>query len=239
MRERAVRETERRLAGDVLAEALCGRLDERGAPGQPAAVRRSAPRPRCSSSSSRTRFAPPTTSRRRSPMSGITGAGRLDHGGAQARCSARSIDAGDGDPVEVARGARAALARDRGRGAGGGEPGLGGELAPPLLPRGPLRARGDLARQRQRPRGRLPPRPRRLHAAARAPGRRGAAPLLREPAGADRGHRGRVRRRAPALARGLHRAATASGSARRASSTATATRCATGSARSRSSPAAT
>ena len=49
------------------------------------------------------------------------------------------------------------------------------------------------------------PRPRLLPAAALAPGRRGAAAVLRLDPRADRGRRGRLRRRADALARGVHR----------------------------------
>ena len=49
------------------------------------------------------------------------------------------------------------------------------------------------------------PRPRLLPAAALAPGRRRAAAVLRLDPGPDRGVRGRLRRRADALARGLHR----------------------------------
>ena len=53
--------------------------------------------------------------------------------------------------------------------------------------------------------GRDLPRPRLLPAAALAAGHRRAAPVLRVAAGADRARRGPLRRRAHALARGLHR----------------------------------
>ena len=59
-------------------------------------------------------------------------------------------------------------------------------------------------------------RPRLLPAPALAPGRRRAAPLLRLDPRADRGGRGRVRRRADALARDLHRVQRAVGARRAA-----------------------
>ena len=117
------------------------------------------------------------------------------------------IDGRAGDPVDVARharGRRSLAAHGPVRAAASRR--TAGRVAAPRLPRGPLRARGDLARRRRRARGREPRGPRRVHPPALASGRRRAAPLQRRPAGADRADRGRVRRRAPALARGVHRA---------------------------------
>ena len=90
-------------------------------------------------------------------------------------------------------------------------------------------------RRRDRPRGgRHLSRPRLLPAAAGAAGRRRAAALLRLDPRADRAERGRLRRRADALARGVHRGERQWERARRSGSTATATRCATACAASRS-----
>ena len=77
-------------------------------------------------------------------------------------------------------------------------------------------------------------RPGLLPAAALAAGRRGAAAVLRLDPRPDRGRRGPLRRRADALAGGVHRVQRAVGARPRGGSTATATRCATGSAGSRS-----
>ena len=135
-----------------------------------------------------------------------TGAGR-DQFGSRASAALRgrrhpgSRSARDGAP----RPPRADRWPGPERGSRGGQPARRGWFAAPRLPRGALRPRGDLARRRRRPRGRLAPGPRRLHPVARASRRRRAAPLQRRPAGADRAHRGRVRGRAPALAGGVHR----------------------------------
>ena len=94
-------------------------------------------------------------------------------------------------------------------------------------------------RQRAHQRRRDVPRPRVVPAAAVAAGLRRAAPVLRVAAGPDRERRGPLRRRADALARGVHRMQRAVGGRRAARCTATATRCATAFARSRSSRAAT
>ena len=56
-----MRETERRLAGDLLADALGGRLERRGARAAACARSGSATRPRCWSSSSTTRRPPRRT----------------------------------------------------------------------------------------------------------------------------------------------------------------------------------
>ncbi|HEX6116360.1 MAG TPA: PucR family transcriptional regulator [Solirubrobacterales bacterium] len=113
MRERAVRQTERRLAGDVLAEALSGRLDEREVRGRlrpfgvgsEAAVlvfeledpvRAADDLEAALAREGITALVASTTAVRKELLCAV-------------------IDASAGDPVEVARGARAALARDRGQ----------------------------------------------------------------------------------------------------------------------------
>ena len=68
-----------------------------------------------------------------------------------------------------------------------------------------LEARALAGDGRRRRAGRDLPRPRLLPAAALAAGRRGAAPVLRLDPRPDRGRRGRLRRRADALAGGVHR----------------------------------
>ena len=234
MRERIVRETERRLAGDLLADALGerleaeelrGRLRPFGIGGEAAVLVFELDDPPAAEATLESALAD----------AGVPGAGR-DQRRRRAAAAVRGRRHRRRRPgrhrAPRSRGAhRRARAQRRPRRR---QPPGRGRLAAPRLPRGALRARGDLARRRRGARRRLAPRPRRLHAAARASGRRRAAALQRRPAGADRAHRGRVRRRAAALAGGVHRATTATGSARRASSTATATRSATGSARSRS-----
>ena len=201
MRQRAMRDTERRLAGDVLAEALTGGLAEREvasrlAPfgvGDTAAVLVFAagdpPAPRPSSTAT----------------CATSGIGALVATREGLLCAV--VDAADGvDPVELATRARSALA-------------LGDEqvraAASRPAPVGDLRRSFHEARcaleaaalaNGVRPAGRLLPRPRRLPAAAVAAGRRGAAALLRQRARSARGRRRRVRRRADPLARGVHRA---------------------------------
>ena len=205
MRERAVGETERRLAGDVLAEALGGnlgadelrgRLQPFGIDGRVAVLlfelERAADDAEMLAAALR--------------GAGVAGARRRQR---RRRPAAALRDRRPGRPRPGRarpRGPRAAADGGADRPARRRQPARSGRLAAPRLPRGALRARGDRARQRQRARGRLPSRPRRLHAAALAPGRRGAADLRREPARADRGGRGRVRPGAAALARGVHRA---------------------------------
>ena len=234
MRERVVRETERRLAGDLLAEALGGRLDSdelRGRlrpfgigaeaavlvfeledphAGEQAAGGWSSPTP-----------ASPRWSRPAPPRGGRCSV-RGDRRAAPAirsrsRGSLRSALAGTHGQVRAAASRRTAVGSLR-RAFHEARCALEAtSLADGDAPE--VASHQDLGR---------------LHAAALAPGRGRAAALQRRPAGADRAHRGRVRRRAAALARGLHRAQRQLGAGRPRSSTATATRCATGSARSRS-----
>ena len=113
MRERVVRETERRLAGDVLAEALGGQARRRRAARPAAAVR-----DRRRGGGARLRRS--TTRTRREPAlelaladAGVAGAGR-DHAAAGGRCCARWSTRRAGDPVEVA-GALRVGARRRAR----------------------------------------------------------------------------------------------------------------------------
>ena len=101
-----------------------------------------------------------------------------------ARCSARSSTPATATRSSVAarrpRGARRQTRRGRGAAR---QPRRRRRSAAPRLPRGALRARGDARSTRRataRPGGRLLPRPRRLHPAALDPGRRRAAPLLRQ-----------------------------------------------------------
>ena len=207
MRERVVRETERRLAGDVLAEALGGRLDADELRGRlrpfgigaeaavlvfelddPHAAERRSSRARRRRAS-------------RALVATSAAAGRpllcaVVDGAEPATRSRSRADAARGARRRRTAQVRAAASRALPR-----------RLAAPRLPRGPLRARGDLARRRRRARGGV------------ATQDLGAFTLLLSLQddealrlycdsllGADRGHRGRVRRRAAALARGLHRA---------------------------------
>ena len=173
MRRRVARETERRLAGDVLA----------GGARRPPGADRAAPparavrdrrrgrgarlRPRRSRPRRRRRWSarwPPTPARRSSPPTPA----------AAASCSARWSTPPTATRSTSPPTARAALARERGAGARRRQPPGAAGAPAPLLPRGPLRAGGDRLRQRRRARGRLLARPRRLHPAALDPGRRGA-----------------------------------------------------------------
>ena len=120
------------------------------------------------------------------------------------------------------------------RGAGGGEPRGADALAAAELPRGALRAGGGAAAERRRAPEVPPTRPRRLPAAALAAGRRRADLLLPR-----RARPGRSRARASTATSCCARwtcssSTTATGRRRRARSTATATRCATASAASSS-----
>jgi PucR family transcriptional regulator, purine catabolism regulatory protein len=113
MRDRAVRETERRLAGDVLADALSGRLDDEEVRGRlrpfgvgaEAAVlvfelddpaRAADDLESALASEGVTALVATTTAARKELLCAV-------------------VDGGAGDPVEIARAGRAALARDRGR----------------------------------------------------------------------------------------------------------------------------
>ena len=117
--------------------------------------------------------------------------------------------AGELDPVELARrAARRAGRRPRRRARPrGGKPRRAGGDGPAQLPRGALRARGDGARQRRRARGRLATRTSAPSSCCSPLQDDDALRLYsRQRARAARGRRRRVRRRAAALARGVHRA---------------------------------
>ena len=125
-------------------------------------------------------------------------------GGRELLCAV--VDAADRDPLDVAADARRALRPER-----------GAVRAAASRPAPPERLRHSFHEARcaleatafdngTAPGGRLLARPRRLHPAALDPGRRGAEALLRQRPRADRGGRRGVRRRAAALAGGVHRA---------------------------------
>ncbi len=203
MRRRVARETERRLAGDVLAGALGGRLD-------PSELRRRLEPFGIGDEAAVLVFdlddpsaAEPALERALAADACPAVVAPHASGGHELLCAV--VDAADRDPVDLASEARRALIKERGDGARRGQPPGPAGGAAPLLPRGALRARGDRLRQRQRARGGVLARPRRLHPAALDPGRRGAAALLRQRPRPDRGGRRGVRRRAAALARGVHR----------------------------------
>ena len=205
MRRRVARETERRLAGDVLAGALGGRLD-------PSELRRRLEPFGIGDEAAVLVFdlddpAAAEPALERALAADACPAVVAPHASGSRELLCAVVDAADRDPVDLASEAREALIKERGSVRAAASRPAPPEDAAPLLPRGALRARGDrLLRERQRARGRLLARPRRLHPAALDPGRRGAEALLRQRPRPDRGRRRGVRRRAAALARGLHRA---------------------------------
>ena len=236
MRERVVRETERRLAGDVLAEALGGRLDAeelRRPPASPSgsaseaavlvfdlddpACRRGRSRRRGSRRSGLPRWSRPTAP----PVAPLLCAvvepamarpDRARRARAASRCWARTAPSGLRPAGAVAVGS---------------------------LRRAFHEARCALEATATRRTATRPTSPRTTTSApspccSRSRTTTRCALYCDEPARADRADRGRVRRRAAALARGLHRAQRPVGAGRARRSTATGTRSATGSARSRS-----
>ena len=204
MRRRVARETERRLAGDVLAGALGGRLD-------PSELRRRLEPFGIGDEAAVLVFAVDDPAAAEPALERALAADGCPAvvaphaaGGRELLCAV--VDAADRDPVELASEARRALVDER-----GAVRAAASRPAPPEELRHSFHeARCALEAtafdQRQRARGRLLARPRRLHPAALGPGRRGAAALLRQRPRPDRGRRRRVRRRAAALAGGLHRA---------------------------------
>ena len=221
-----------RMAGDVLADALTGRLypeelqsaaapvrDRRAGGG--AGVRRA--RPRGGGAVGR------ADALAREPIAGKPGRDP------RAACSARWSSAG-GELDPTGAGAPRPRASSR-RGSAGGarerQPRGPDALAAAELPRGALRAGGGAPAERQRPADgrRLPRGPRRLPAAALAAGRRRAAVLLPRGAAA-RSKRARASTATSCCARSTcSSSTTATGRRPPARSTATATRCATASAR--------
>ena len=185
MRERVASETERRLSGEVVAAILSGRLApddirDRLAPfgiGDHAAVlafELSDP------AAAEAALAESLAGENRPAIVAPHAAGRRE-----LLCAV--VDGSKGDPIDLAAKVRhraGVIARpgprlDQSRPAD--------RAGAPLLSRGALRARGDRFRQRGGSRRRVPPGPRRLHAASVGAGHRGAAPVHGERAGADRG----------------------------------------------------
>ena len=191
MRRRVARETERRLAGDVLAGALSGRMEatelrrrlEPFGIGEEAAVL----------VFSLEQPASAVGALERALAADACPAVVAPHEVAGSELLCAVIDAADRDPVDVAARSAARSAPTAARSAPPPAGRRAGEPAP-LLPRSPLRAGGDRLPERARARGRLLARPRRLHPAALDPGRRRARPLLRQRARPDRGGRRGVRR---------------------------------------------
>ena len=149
MRERVVRETERRLAGDLLSEALSGRLDSDelrgrlrpfGIGAEAAVLVFELDDPHAAEQALEAELAKAGVS---ALVATSAAAGR------PLLCAV--IDARAGDPVQVAGGLRSALAGAHGQVRAAASRSHGGRLAATRLPRGPLRARGHLARRRRRP----------------------------------------------------------------------------------------
>ena len=141
-----MRDTERRLAGDVLAEALDGELDPSGAARAGCGPSASAPRPRCSSSRSTTRTAAERGARARAGRRGRPAPGRDRAAAGGLLCAV--VDGRAGDPLELAAQARDAL---RGRRTARCAPPPAAPrrvgVAAARLPRGALRARGAALRR--------------------------------------------------------------------------------------------
>ena len=204
MRRRVARETERRLAGDVLAGALGGLLE-------PSELRRRLEPFGIGEEAAVLVFAlddpaaaEPALERALAADACPAVVAPHTSGGRELLCAV--VDAADRDPIDVAADARKALVKDR-----GAVRAAASRPAPPeQLRRSFHEARCALEATAfdngRRPGGRLLARPRRLHPAALDPGRRGAEALLRQRPRPDRGGRRGVRRRAAALAGGLHRA---------------------------------
>jgi purine catabolism regulator len=196
MRKQTIRETERRLAGDVIGGALTGQLigeqiSERLRPfgiGERIAVIAAD-------------CADPRAGARGCAERSWFGRDRRGGAGRSRRAAVRGLR-----PVRpgARRGGPARARRDPGGSArtrGGERRGPGSGAASPLE-RGPLRPRGGRHRQRSRPGRRHRGRPGHLRPAAVAAGSGRAAALLRRRARADRAAPRRPR--AAALARGVH-----------------------------------
>ncbi len=239
MRERIVRETERRLAGDLLADALgerlepeelTGRLRPFGIGGEAAVLVFDLDDP------------PAAEATLESALSDAGVPALVATSAAAGRpllCAV--VDTASAEPVGTARRAREALTGGSGaqRRPGGRQPPRRRRLAAPGVPRGPLRARGDLAQPTATP----PTSPRtaisvrsRCCSRSRTTTRCGSTATTSW----NRSSAPRASTAASCCARWRRSSrTTATGSGPRASSTATATRFATGFARSRSSPAGT
>ena len=220
LRRRVADDTERRLAGDVLSAMVSGEL------AGPELARRLEPfglRERVG-----VLVLTPPRSVKGLVEDGLTAALRDElHGGLAAgtgrfSCALLPLERGgsDEDLFALAERVRARASRHAGVELPGGRGPRRRRGRPAAhVPRGALRAGGAVAlgrgeRRRRAAAARHVPRPRLVPAAAVAAGRRGAAPVLRLDPRADRGRRGRVRRRADALARGVHRVQRAVGAGR-------------------------
>ena len=203
MRRRVARETERRLAGDVLAGALGGRLEpselrrrlEPFGIGEEAAVLvfslddPSAAEPALGAGARRRRL----PGGRRPPYQRRPRAALRRRRRRRPRPRRRRHRCPQGPGQRARRGPRG---RQQAR------PRRSSCATPSTRRAAPLRRPPSTTAS---PGGRLLARPRRLHPAALDPGRRGAEALLRQRPRPDRGRRRGVRRRAAALAGGLHR----------------------------------
>ena len=213
LRRRVADDTERRLAGDVLTALVSRRADGPGAGAPAGAVRaaRARRRARARAAAGGPRAAVEEALARARARGGGRRARRPAPAASRARCCRRARRRRRAVRARRAR----ARARWRARPAPTLPAGAGRAVAPGDLrrgvPRGALRAGGARARRRRDGNGaragaaRHLPRPRLLPAAALAAGRRRAAAVLRLDPRPDRGVRGRLRRRADALAGGVHR----------------------------------
>ena len=208
LRRRVVDDTERRLAGDVLTALVAGDLAgaELARRLEPFGLRERAGRARARALARR---------RAAAAEEALARAVREEAGGGLVAPAGRFLcallpAAGDDELFALAERLHARVAREAGAAAAGRRRAHRRARRPAArLPRGALRARGARAGGQRHGNGladaRHLPRPRLLPAAALAAGRRRAAAVLRLDPGADRGLRGRLRRRADALAGGLHR----------------------------------
>jgi purine catabolism regulator len=215
LRRRMADDTERRLAGDVLSALVSGEL------AGPELARRLEPFG-LRDGTAMLVLAPP-----RSVKAAVEGAARggvrdggaagLVAGTARISCALFAHRDGGGDEDLFASAERVRRARPRevgvdlAAGPGRAVPAGGGAAR---LPRGPLRARGALAGRRRRRRPGHRTATSAPSSCCSPPGRRRAAAVLRLDPRADRGGRGRLRRRADALARGVHRVQRAVGARR-------------------------
>ena len=225
MRRRVVRDTERRLAGDILAEAVAGELDEHELRGRLRPFGVGDERRGAGVRARRPARAPRPTLERRCSEAGVRRARRTPRAAAVRGRRRRSRATRSRSPARARDAlARASTARCAPRPAGR----AGCERCSAQLPRGPLRARGRGARERPRARGRLLARPRRVPVPALGAGRRGAALYCDSVLGPIENGEGEY---GGELLRSLEAFLEQNGQWERprASSTATATRCATGS----------
>ena len=205
MRRRVARETERRLAGDVLAGALGGRLD-------PSELRRRLEPFGIGDEAAVLVFdlddpAAAEHALERALAADACPAVVAPHSSGSRELLCAVVDAADRDPIDLASEARNALIKERGAvRAAASRPAPPEELRHSFHEARCALEATAFSDNGSAPGRRLLARPRRLHPAALDSGRRRARALLRQRARPDRGGRRGVRRRAAALARGLHRA---------------------------------